>query len=474
MKTVTTFSSKAGAMVLATLFIAVFFTTLTPAPAWSRGLPSSFADLVEKASPSVVNIGVIKVVKGKQVMPFGPDDPFHDFFEKYFGDKMPGNRRQGGLGTGFIIDKNGYILTNNHVIDEADEIKVKLANDKEYDAVIVGRDPKTDLALIKIQPDEPIVPLPLGNSESLKVGDWVLAIGNPYGLGNTVTSGIVSAKYRRIGAGAYDNFIQTDASINPGNSGGPLLNMDGEVVGINTAIFSRTGGSVGIGFAIPSNMAKDLLPQLKDGKVIRGWLGVVVQEITPELKEALSLKDTKGALVSSVSPGGPAEKAGIQRGDVVATFDGTPIKEMGDLPYVVASTPVGKTVEVEVIRKGKKTTIEVKIAQLQESEEGVLASKEEASGPDLGLALQDVTPDIASGLGLSQAKGVVIARVNPYSPAAEAGLRSGDLIVELDGKAVESVADANKILANFNAGDTVLFLIERRGATHFVTVKVWE
>ncbi|ACL05394.1 protease Do [Desulfatibacillum aliphaticivorans] len=474
MKSITTFSSKTGAAALATLFVFVFFASLTPSPAWSRGLPKSFSDLVEKASPSVVNISVMKVVKGKQLMPFGPDDPFHDFFEKYFGEKMPGNRRLGGLGTGFIIDKDGYILTNNHVVDDADEIKVKLTNDKEYDAKIVGKDPKTDLALIKIEPDEAIVPLPLGDSEALKVGDWVMAIGNPYGLGNTVTAGICSAKYRRIGAGAYDNFIQTDASINPGNSGGPLLNMDGEVVGINTAIFSRSGGSVGIGFAIPSNMAKDLLPQLKDGKVIRGWLGVLVQGITPELKDALDLEDTKGALVSSVTPGGPAEKAGMERGDVVVTFDGTPIKEMGDLPYVVASTPVGKNVEVEIIRKGKKKTIEVKIAQLQEDEKSLMASQEDAQGPDIGLALQEVTPEIASSLGLSKSTGVVISRVTPYSAAAEADLRSGDLIVELDGKEVETVSDANKILSKFKKGDTVLFLIERQGSTHFATVKVWE
>ncbi|MBI9074602.1 MAG: DegQ family serine endoprotease [Desulfatibacillum sp.] len=474
MNTIAKSASKAGNLVISALFVFVMFGSFTPAPAWSRGLPSSFSDLVEKASPSVVNIGVVKVVKGKQLMPFSQEDPFHDFFERYFGDKMPQNRRQDGLGTGFIIDKEGYIITNNHVIDDAEEIKVKLASDKEYDAVIVGRDPKTDLALIKINPEEPIVPLPLGNSDSLKVGDWVLAIGNPYGLGNTVTSGIVSAKFRRIGAGAYDNFIQTDASINPGNSGGPLVNMDGEVVGINTAIYSRSGGSVGIGFAIPSNMAKDLLPQLKDGKVVRGWLGVLVQEITPELMEALSLENSKGALVGSVTPEGPAEKAGIQRGDVVINFDGAPIKDMGDLPYVVASTPVGKTVPVDVIRKGKKMTISVKISQLQDDENNTIAAAEKPAGPELGMVLEDITPEIASGLGLTQAKGVVIARVNPYSPAGEAGLRAGDLVVEVDGKEIESVTDANTILTGFVEGDTILFLIERQGATHFVTVKVRE
>jgi serine protease Do len=279
--------------------------TAPVAQAAGPGIPGSFADLAKKASPSVVNISTVKVLKGRgpMPMPFGQGDPFRDFFERFFHDQIPKDFRQQSLGTGFIIDKEGYILTNNHVVEMADEIKVKFSDGKEYEAKAIGRDPKTDLALIKIESDESLKTLPLGDSEKLEVGDWVVAIGNPFGLGNTVTAGIVSAKYRQIGAGSYDNFIQTDASINPGNSGGPLLDTNGAVVGINTAIFSQSGGNIGIGFAIPVNMAKELLPQLKKGKVVRGWLGVMIQKITPELKEKLNLKDEKGALVADVTKG---------------------------------------------------------------------------------------------------------------------------------------------------------------------------
>jgi serine protease Do len=258
-------------------------------PSVLQGAPDSFSHLAKEAKKSVVNISTVKIIKrgGGFRSPFGQDSPYHDFFERYFRDQVPRDFRQNSLGSGFIIDKDGFILTNNHVVEKTDEIKVKLANGKEFNAKIIGRDPKTDLALIRIETDESLTPLPLGNSEELEVGDWVVAIGNPFGLGHTVTAGIVSGKYRQIGAGAYDNFIQTDASINPGNSGGPLLNTQGKVVGINSAIYSGGGGNIGIGFAIPVNMAKDLLPQLKEGKVVRGWLGVMIQKITPELKEKL-------------------------------------------------------------------------------------------------------------------------------------------------------------------------------------------
>ena len=264
------------------------------------GAPGSFSNLVKKASQSVVNISTVKVIKGRGQTPFyfGPNDPFKDYFDRFFRDQIPKEHRQRSLGTGFIIDKEGYILTNNHVVEKTDEIKVTLADKKEFTAKIIGRDPKTDLALIRIESDSPLKTLPFGDSDKLEVGDWVVAIGNPFGLGNTVTAGIVSAKYRQIGAGSYENFIQTDASINPGNSGGPLLNTAGEVVGINTAIFSQSGGSIGIGFAIPINMVKDLLQQLKKGKVVRGWLGVMIQKITSELKEKLDLKDEKSLLAA--------------------------------------------------------------------------------------------------------------------------------------------------------------------------------
>ena len=354
--------------------------------------PASFAPLAEAASPSVVNINTVKVIKGRGMphVPFGPHDPFRDFFDRFFEGQPPKNFRQKSLGTGFIIDKDGYILTNNHVVENTDEIRVKLHDKGEYDAEIVGRDPKTDLALIKIEADRDLTPMKLGDSEKLRVGDWVVAIGNPYGLGNTVTAGIVSAKYRQIGAGAYDNFIQTDAPINPGNSGGPLLDTQGNVVGINTAIYSRSGGNVGIGFAIPVNMAKDLLPQLKKGKVVRGWLGVMIQKITTELKDKLKLDEKTGALVADVTDGGPAEKAGLKRGDVIIEFDGNEVEESDDLPYMVASTPVGKKVDVKVVRKGKETTIEVEIGEMAEDE---VAKASGETKFELGLSVENITAE---------------------------------------------------------------------------------
>ena len=437
--------------------------------------PGSFTELVKEASPSVVNISTIKVIKGGEerepMTPFGPQDPFKDFFDRFFRDQMPREFKQQSLGTGFIIDKDGFILTNNHVVEKTDEIKVRMSDDKEYVAKIIGRDPKTDLALIKIEPDHSLKPLPLGDSDALEVGEWVIAIGNPFGLGNTVTAGIISAKYRQIGMGSYENFIQTDASINPGNSGGPLLNTKGEVIGINTAIFTRTGGSVGIGFAIPINMAKDLLPQLKKGKVVRGWLGVMIQAITPELKEKLDLKDEKGALVADVTAGGPADKAGIKRGDVIVSFDGKAIDEMKDLPYIVASTPVGKEVTVEVIRKGRTERIQVKIGELEGEKE---AQEQVEEKPNLGLAVQELTPELARGYGLSETSGLVVVDVEGNSPAADAGIRPGDLILEVDQVPMNDLDQFNKKISSYKDGDTVLFLVKRRGTTLYLTLKVTE
>jgi serine protease Do len=296
----------------------------------------------------------------------------------------------------------------------------------------------------------------------------VVAIGNPFGLGHTVTAGIVSAKYRRIGAGSYDNFIQTDASINPGNSGGPLLNTAGEVVGINTAIFSQSGGSIGIGFAIPVNMAKDLLPQLKQGKVIRGWLGVVIQGITPELKEKLDLKDEKGALVADVTSGGPAERAGIKRGDVIVSFDGKEIQDTTDLPYIVATTPVGDEVEVEVIRDGKKRTVDVTIGEMPD-QPGTRETKP-GPAPTLGMALEDITPDIAKRFRLSEDRGVVVVAVNAGSPASEAGIRPGDILLEVDQEPVQSVGEFTSKMRGYEEGDTVLLLVKRQRVTMFLTL----
>ena len=436
-------------------------------------IPGSFSQLAKEASPSVVNISTVKVIKGREraPLPFGPNDPFREFFDRFFGDQLPKDFRQRSLGSGFIIDKEGLILTNNHVVEKTDEIKVTLADKREFRAKIIGRDPKTDLALIRIEADTPLEPLPLGDSEKLDVGDWVIAIGNPFGLGHTVTAGIVSAKFRQLGTGSYDNFIQTDASINPGNSGGPLLNTVGEVVGINSAIFTQTGGSVGIGFAIPINMAKDLLPQLKKGKVVRGWLGVLIQKITPELKDKLDLKDEKGALVADVVSDGPAEKAGLKRGDVIVSFDGKDIEEMNQLPYVVASTPVGKSVTVELIRKGKKIALQVEVGELKEETEPPVVAE---AGPNLGLTLKEITPELASNYRLSVTSGLVVVQVEANSPAAEAGIAPGDIILEVDQESVKSLSQFNKKMGSYTAGDTILLLINRRGSTLYITLKIWE
>ncbi len=438
-------------------------------------VPGSFADLAKNASPSVVNISTMKVMKGRGVapLPFGQGDPFKDFFERFFHDQNPKDFKQQSLGTGFIIDKEGYILTNNHVVEMADEIKVKLSDGKEYEAKVIGRDPKTDLALIKIKADETLKPLPLGDSDRIEVGDWVVAIGNPFGLGNTVTAGIVSAKYRQIGAGSYDNFIQTDASINPGNSGGPLLDTTGEVVAINTAIFSQGGGNIGIGFAIPVNMAKDLLPQLKKGKVVRGWLGVMIQKITPELKEKLNLKDEHGALVADVTKGGPAEKGGIERGDVIVSFDGKEIKEMRELPFIVASTPVGKTAKVEVMRKGEKKSLEVKVGEMKEEKEGGGAVAPSET-PRLGMKVEELTPELAKNLGLTETTGIVVVQVEDDSSAAAAGLKPGDVILEIDQTPVKSLEEFNRKIEKYKKGDTILLLAKRRGGSIFMTLKVTE
>ena len=330
--------------------------------------PSTFADVAQDASPAVINISTTRVTKGASFQfqgPSGMQRPFEDFFEKFFGQNGPsGEYKQKALGSGFIIDPSGLAITNNHVVEGASEIMVKTADGKEFKAEVMGRDPKTDLALIKIDAKQKFPYLALGDSQKIRTGDWVVAIGNPFGLEHTVTSGILSAKGRTIGAGPYDDFLQTNASINPGNSGGPLLNLNGEVIGINTAIIPY---GQGIGFAIPSNMAKNIVSQLKSGgKVVRGWLGVYIQELTPELAKAFDLEENHGVLVADVSKDSPADHAGLERGDIITSFNGRPIKESSELPAVVANTPIGEKVEVKAIRKGKDKTFEVKIAELQE------------------------------------------------------------------------------------------------------------
>jgi serine protease Do len=460
------------------IFIA-FFSVSTLSLAADK-IPGSFSELVKKAGPSVVNVSMEKMAQvGVQMSPFGTDDPFNDFFNRFYGNQgNQGNqgtqRKVQGVGTGFIIDKEGYILTNNHVVDGADKITVKLSDNKQYTAKVIGLDSKTDLALIKIDGAKDLVPLTLGDSDKMEVGDWVVAIGNPFGLDNTVTAGIISAKYRRnIGTSSYENYIQTDAAINQGNSGGPLMNTNGEVIGINSAILSQTGGSVGIGFSIPINMAKDLLPQLKKGKIIRGWLGVMIQSITPDLQNKLGLKDVKGALVGSVTEDGPAEKAGVETGDVIVSFDGKDINEMSELPLLVASTSVGKNVKLGIIRKGEKKTLDIKVGELKDDEEASQTTGGgSVNGTNLGFKAGEITADKARQLKLSEKSGVIILQVDDGSPAEEAGLQAGDIVIEVDREKVTDLTLFNKKIRGYKAGDTILFLVKRSGSSLFLTLKV--
>ena len=347
---------------------------------------------------------------------------------------------------------------------------MRLDNEHEYEATLIGRDPKTDIAVIKIEADkEKLTPAVLGDSESLRVGDWIIAIGNPFGLEHTVTSGIVSAKGRFIGQGSYDDFIQTDAAINPGNSGGPLVNLDGEVVGINSAIFSRSGGNIGIGFAIPINLAKELLPQLKEkGKVTRGWLGVYIQKVTPEIAESLGLADDKGALVADVMPDTPAEEAGIEVGDVIVEFDGQKVEDSTDLPTIVARTPIGKAVPVKVIRNDKVETVSVQVGELKDEEVAVAQGESQ----QFGLSVQTLTPEIAENLSIdASTKGVVVSGVEPGGAAEEAGIQRGDVILEINRKPVKNVADYNKALPKEDSDKSTLFLVRRGESTIFLALK---
>jgi serine protease Do len=447
----------------------------------NNGPPGSFADLAERLSPAVVNISTATVVQGGDEgmgSPFGEDSPFREFFgdeffKRFFGGpkgQRPFKKRS--LGSGFIINGEGLIITNNHVVAEADEIVVILEGGDEYPAEIIGKDEKTDIALIKIKPKDGLPTTKLGDSDRARVGDWVLAIGNPFGLGHTVTAGIISAKGRELGAGAYDDFIQTDAAINPGNSGGPLFDTAGNVIGINSAIYTRSGGNQGIGFAIPINLAKSIVTQLNEsGSVTRAWLGVLIQQITPELQEGFDLKTRKGALVADVVENGPAHKAGIQRGDVIIRFNGQEVDSQHELPTMVAYLPVGTEVEVVVLRKGEEMKFKVVLEEM--AEEGVIASSDEPSEKsmdDLGLMVQDITPEIAERLDLPGTEGVIISDVQSGSAAGEAGLRRGDIILEVDRKEVKDVAGLTELLEKSKDRKSVLFLVNRGGRTIFTAV----
>ncbi len=476
------------------IFLFIFSVVTTPDYSFalsSAAQPLSsnlFVDIAKKLNPAVVNVST-KAKTEKAHNNFRPPgggprpgpgqgrspDPFRDFYDKFFGER-PNQKPKRGMGSGFVIDKEGHILTNYHVIEDADEIVVMLedkGSEKEYTATLIGSDSKTDIALIKINRDQNTPKefpfLRLGSSENLEVGEWVVAIGNPFGLSHTVTVGVVSALGRSIGAGPYDEFIQTDASINPGNSGGPLINIEGDVIGINTAIISgNTGGNVGIGFAIPINIAKGILQDLKEkGSVTRGWLGVMIQKITPELAKSFGLNQSEGALVGDVIPDGPAFKGGVKRGDVIVRFNGKDVKDMEDLPKIVAATTPNSMVDVEVIREGSPKTLHVKIEVLKDTQGTVVAKAD-----PLGMQVQDITKELAQSLQLEDTKGVLVSDVIPGNSAAESGIRRGDVIAEMNRAPINNMQDYQRLLGSLQKGASILFLVKRGGTTIYIAVKV--
>ena len=457
--------------------------------AQARGAPDSFADLAEKLSPAVVNISTTQTVAGSEgevPMPqFPPGSPFEEFFKDFLERQGRGNaepRKVTSLGSGFIIDASGVIVTNNHVIQDAEEITVTLQDGTQLPAELRGHDEKTDVAVLTVKPSKPLPFVNFGDSDAIRVGDWVLAIGNPFGLGGSVTAGIVSARNRNINAGPYDDFIQTDAAINRGNSGGPLFNMDGEVVGINTAIYSPSGGSVGIGFSVPSALAKQVVAQLREfGETRRGWLGVRIQTVTDEIAESLSLDKARGALVVGVDEKGPAADGGIKVGDVIIGFDGKDVPDMRSLPRVVAETKIGAAVDVDIWRDGKQKTVEIKVGQLDETVAAAAEAGDKGSSSPtksqvvLGMSLAPLGDAQREKYSLpDDVSGVVVLDVEGDSQAAEKGMRPGDVIVEVAQTKVETPAQINdKIKAEKADGKkSVLFLISREGDLSFIALRV--
>ncbi|GBC60886.1 peptidase [Desulfonema ishimotonii] len=470
---------KKGTGVIATLaMIGLLFAPgpgISPALAETGGLPGNVSKLAKKVRPGVVNIRTVKTVSGGSRVfrhfygnPQNPDKRFRDFFAPFLDNAPSREFKQRSLGSGFIISREGYIVTNNHVIEDADQIKVRLANEKEFDAEVVGRDSKTDLALIRIAPSDDLVPLPLGDSDALEVGSWVIAIGSPFGLEQTVTAGIVSAKGRTIGSGPYDDFIQTDASINPGNSGGPLLSMKGEVIGINTAIIAS---GQGIGFAIPVNMAKGIIAQLKDkGEVTRGWLGVGIQDLTSEIRDYYNLKDRKGVLVSQVYEGEPADKGGIKPGDIITAVDDTPVTSARDLSTAIANLPVGARTKITLMRNGKKKTVHVTLDKRSDGERR--ASSGDGRSDDLGLSLSEPDAETARQFGYDDdEKGLLVTQVRSGGKADQAGIREGDLILEVNREPVSSVGDYRREMRKTDSGQSFYLLI-KRGRFGLLVVKM--
>lgn len=463
-----------------------FFSKTAPYPhIYTPKVPKSlareseaFSDIVKAVSPTVVNISSTKTIR--RSLPFSHffdfESPFEDFFEPF---RIPKKWKEQSLGSGVIVSSDGYIITNYHVIEKADEIKVTLYDKKDYRGKVIGSDPKTDIAILKIAA-KGLPAIKWGNSDELQVGEFVLAFGNPYGFSHTVTMGIISALGRaNVGIAEYEDFIQTDAAINPGNSGGPLVNIKGELIGINTAIFSRTGGYQGIGFAVPSNMAQLVMEHLvKKGKVTRGWLGITIQQVTPELAKQFGIKEPKGALVSDITRNSPAEKAGLKRGDVIVELNGKTINDVESLRNMVAQSELGSTIKLKVIRAGKPIPINAVIAELPKefAEATPEKPKEEPTEENAlaGFSVIELTPEIAKQLGLPrEEKGVVIVRVEPDSSAEESGLRKGDVIQEINKKRISNLSEFNNAAHRISEGDTVLLLINRGGRKFYITLKAY-
>jgi serine protease Do len=451
-------------------------STKPDSPVIPRGYPS-FAPLVKTLKPAVVNIYTTQIVKmkrgfrsnpfGGQMIP-GPDgyDPFEEFFRQFFGPVPDSEIKRQSLGSGFIINSDGYVMTNNHVVANASEIKVKLENGSEYIAEVLGKDEKYDLALLQIKPGEKLPEVKFGDSDALEVGDWVIAIGNPFGLAHTVTAGIVSAKERVIGAGPYDDFIQTDAAINQGNSGGPLFNANGDVVGINAAILAA---GQGIGFAVPINMAKNFIKDIMTkGKVTRGWLGVHIQNLTDEIAESMGVKTSQGALVAQVFAGSPAEKAGIISGDILLEFNGKKVKGGEDITRLVGMTEPGGSFKITLLRNGKEKTVEGVIVERTESETAAKTPEGKLS-EGLGMKLAEITPEIAEKMGVKPGKGIFVSDVDISGKSAEAGIRKGDIIIEINRKQVNSIKDFQTVISGIRKSDSILMLVQRND-NYFYTV----